>query len=253
MKPAFCSIAVRDEPLDSIVPRLASIGYEGIEIWGPHLEEFVGRRSLPELAQLLEAHQLPAACLSPYFDFVTSDEKAHESRQAAARAVEAATALGRPLVRLFTGPAASAQATPEQWERAITSLREVCDAGAPHGITFVVEVHPDNLMDTTASTLLLLNRVGRANLRVNLDIFNLFARGEDVIWALNELYPHTAHIHLKNRREGKPALLDEGELEYSPFMTALRDRWYGGYLSVEWFGPDPYWAAAESLSYLRSF
>lgn len=250
MKTSFCSIALKEEPLAEIAARVAAIGYDGIEIWGPHLEQFLANQEIAVLSGLLERHHLQAACLSPYFDFVSSAEKAQESIAAAQRYAAYAEALHCERIRVFTGPAGSAQATEEQWDRAVESLRAVCDASP---CTFVLEVHPNNLMDTTEATIELLRRVHRENLRVNLDIYNLFEIGEPVLWALNELYPYTAHTHLKNRREGKPALLEEGGMEYEPFLTALQERWYDGYLSVEWFGPDPYWAAEQDLAYLRTF
>lgn len=35
----FCSIAFRDEAIEAIIPRLAQIGYDAVEIWANHVVE----------------------------------------------------------------------------------------------------------------------------------------------------------------------------------------------------------------------
>ena len=34
----FCSIAFRTEPIEEIIPKLARLGYQGVEIWGHHID-----------------------------------------------------------------------------------------------------------------------------------------------------------------------------------------------------------------------
>jgi len=45
--------------------------------------------------------------------------------------------------------------------------------------------------------------------------------------------------------------LGEGAMDYAPFLRALAEVNYGGYVSVEWFGPEPNRAAETELAYLR--
>ena len=106
-------------------------------------------------------------------------------------------------------------------------------------------------MDTTASTLEILRRVARENLKVLLDIHNLFAMSEDPVEALHELYSHTVHVHLKNFHGNKICYLDEGDMDYQPFISVLRSKGYSRYLSVEWFGEEPWGAAEREISTLR--
>jgi 3-dehydroshikimate dehydratase len=94
------------------------------------------------------------------------------------------------------------------------------------------------------------------NLSVNLDIYNLYAVGEDPVQSLKRLYPWIHHVHLKNRTrsasDGKTDLpLAQGDMNYREFLLALADLNYGGYVSVEWFGKAPDQAAVREMTYLQ--
>jgi 3-dehydroshikimate dehydratase len=86
-----------------------------------------------------------------------------------------------------------------------------------------------------------------------LDIHNLLAVGEDPVEALQLLFPHIAHVHVKNFRGEKACYLDEGDMNYLPFINALQSTGYSRYLSVEWFGEEGWSAAEHEISILRSW
>jgi len=43
MKIGICSIAFKDERIEEIIPKVAKLGYEGIQIWGKHLQDYLKR------------------------------------------------------------------------------------------------------------------------------------------------------------------------------------------------------------------
>jgi uncharacterized protein (DUF362 family)/sugar phosphate isomerase/epimerase len=254
IRPSICSIAWRNDPIESILSLVARAGYLGLEAWGPHLDRFAQEQgSLIPLAQHFSASGLTVPMISAYFDMEKDPEG---SLEIARRYAGYAAILQAPLIRVFTRGGDSAQASIGTWRKVVANLREVCRIGADQGLAYAIETHDGHLHDTTETTLRLIRQVGAPNLGVNLDIFNLFAIGEDPVRALKRLLPWLRIVHLKNgMREGATyrngAPLAEGAMDYRPFLQALAEANYGGYASIEWFGPDPSGAAFSEMTFLR--
>ncbi len=251
---SMCSIAWKEASLQEIVPIVAGAGYEGIELWGPHVQRFLDEGgTLAGLKSLLDEAGLAVPMISPYMDLAEDQEA---SLALAERVVGWAAALGAPLVRVFVRGGPSAQADHATWEKVVAGLKALCRIGASQGIAFALETHQNHLHDTSASTLRLIRQVGADNLGVNLDIHNLFDMGEDPVLAARKLMPYTRIMHLKNGRivDGKLKYgvpLAEGNMDYGPFMAEVLRLNYGGYASIEWFGGDPAAAARSELAYMR--
>jgi len=252
MNIAMCTIAWKPTAIETVLPIIAAAGYDGAELWGPHLDRFVSEHdSLDPLVEQLAKLGLRVPMVSAYFDLVNEPD---EGLAVAMRHVHYALRLGAPFVRVFTGGGSSA-AEPTVWDAVADVLAEICTLAAPYGVDLALETHQGHLHDSTSGTLRLLQMIKAPNLGVNLDIYNLFAIGEDPLAALEQLAPWLRIVHLKNARrlagESQPCGIAEGDLDYCPFLRALRERGYDGYLSVEWFGPEPERAAVSELASIR--
>lgn len=268
MKTSFCSIAFRKSPqnITDIIPIIANMGYDAIEIWGNH---FLDLR-LEDIRDSLRENDLRAAMVSPYLDFTGGPEKRNESIAIAEDFTEKALAVGSPNIRVFTGVVGSAEASDEQWRCAVSALKRICGSAAGTGINFALETHPKTLVDTVDSTLRLIDAVGADNLRVNLDIYHLWEIHHDPLWVFDQLKPFVCHVHAKNAdlppssSSNHPLLhdrqasqeiygvtyLDEGKMSYPEFIFELKKYGFDGYISVEWFGDNVIEAAEHELSYL---
>ncbi len=254
MRAAMCSIAWREDAIQKVAPRVAAAGYAGIEVWGPHVDRLVAEGGqVAELAQQLGELGLAVPMVSAYFDLARDPEGSVETARCALGYCQA---LGSPLLRVFTGGGNSDRASIGAWRAVVAGLRRLCSMAAERGVELALETHDGHLHDTTDSTLRLIRQVGMPNLGVNLDICNLFVRGEDPVAALKRLEPYLRILHLKNSRceagrwqSGMP--LGEGAMDYGTFLSALARSHYGGYVSIEWFGPNPDAAAVSELAYLR--
>ncbi len=254
IRPSMCSIAWRNDPVEQVIPIVAEAGYSGIELWGPHVDHYAQEHGeLRSLAALLQRYGLQVPMISPYFDLATDLEG---SLELARRTLDQCRELGAPLVRVFTRGGDSAKASTTTWRTVVAGLKQLCELAAAQGIGMAMETHGGHLHDTTASTLRLIRQVGMDNLCVNLDIFNLYAIGEDPLRALKRLLPWVRILHLKNAvweggkwRSGAP--LAAGAMDYAAFLQALAESNYGGFASIEWFGTDPATAATGELAYLR--
>lgn len=251
----FCSIAFRDQPVEALIPRLARLGYDGIEIWGGQIEH----RTPDELAairRLCVGHGLRIAAISPYF-WLTRDlpELLARSFATAERFVAIAHALagpdGPPLIRTFVdaGPdgIGSAVATPAQWARAVGALRRI--TALDRGVGFAVETHINTLADTPASAQRLLAAVDAPNLCINYQP----AEGDPVPgWRL--LRPAVRHLHLQGPHgPAGGGYLEDGGHRLPELLAALRADGYAGTLSVEYCWQGATWErAASARDWLRA-
>jgi uncharacterized protein (DUF362 family)/sugar phosphate isomerase/epimerase len=252
LRAAMCSIAWREAPLEQALPIIAAAGYNGVEIWGPHLERWEQEHGgLETLASALRELGLQVPMISGYYDLV---KDLPGSLATARRYLAYARILGAPLLRVFTGGGDSALATIPLWRAVVSGLGELCALGRAQGVGMALETHQGHLHDTTASTLRLIRQVGMDNLYVNLDIYNLFMRGEEPVRALKRLLPWVRILHLKSGRQERKfvgAPLAESDMDYPALLRALAEANYGGYVSIEWFGGHPEAAAPQELAFLR--
>jgi 3-dehydroshikimate dehydratase len=265
MKTSFCSIALRDEQIKFVIPKVAAIGYDGIEIWGQHLEDYMQTRgSIQSLKGILEEHKLAVSSISPIFNFTGTADDRHQGIVLGKRYIDFAEALDRPIIRTLTGSKGSAEAAPEDWQHAVDSLRELCEAAQPRGICMALEIHPKTLTDTIPSTVKLLNDVNYPNLRVVYDAWHVFCEGKaDPVASIDTLFPYIIHVHARNKTIKKRVAfgadvrcMEEGDLDYKPVLEKLKQKNYLGHVSVEWFGLDRtiVWEIAErELKFLKQF
>lgn len=251
MKMGFC--LQRDLIDDAkLLARLDELGYDGVEVWGYTFDKL----GVDGVRETLAPYGFEMASVNPYFDFTTSDETYEDSLRMIDEYVGYALELGAKRIRTFTSKMNSIEtsdaATPEEWERGINGLREVCDRAAPHGIQAVMEVHfgDGQLYDTSESTLRLLNEVGRDNLTVNLQPP---LRGETLQESAERLGPYTTHLHAHNWEGGWGTFkyLDDGDEDFEAFLRTVRKHGFDGYVSIEHAVWDPYGFAEHNAAYLK--
>ena len=252
----FCTIAFQknkwgrdrtvERPLGRIVPVVAAAGYDAIEIWGPHLAA-LSEADLGRAERLLSESGVRVAMVSPYFDFTTSPETASRSLDLGRRTLALARRIGSRAVRCFTGYVGSAEATEEQWRRAVRSLQALADEGPD--VLWALETHGRNLMDTVESSERLVGEAGRPNVRL---ILQPATFGEAYLGASRRLAGLSCHVHAANSRQGRGTDLASGQMDWRAILALLDRAGFDGYVSVEWMGDDPEAAARREAPYLAA-
>ena len=231
--------------LSEIIRMLHRAGYEGVEIWEPHIHD-LSDADLDALRRQLDVAGMTVAAISPYFNLTQSDETAAASIAAGRKLVEQARRLGAPTIRVFAGHLGSAAATPEHWARSVRSLQTLADSAPLH---WVVEPHAGTLADSIAMQLRYLREVNRPNVKAIYQATNL---RPDYLGALDQLTPYIAHIHANNSDGDAPyPPLEGGELAYAEIVERLRRMNFTGFISVEYLGDDPQTAMTREIEYLR--
>ncbi len=207
-KIGFCNFYTHFSP-EQLCSRLREYKFDGIELWPNPLRDYGVKR----WAKALENEGLACLQLCPYFNFMEGPLKISESRKQLEDFMRVAEGLACKRIRVFTGPpwgegvVGADQATPEQWDAAIGSLREFCDCADQEDMELCLECHGGSLMENSSSTLRLISSIGRPNLTVNLQLPLL---NEDWKVSLEKLGAHTSHLHIHNWTRG----MGEGELTY---------------------------------------
>ena len=207
--------------------RLRDCGFDGIELWPDALQQ----HGPAVWATALRQAGLQCLQLCPYFNFMHGDESVRASRQLLTESLDHARVLGCRRLRVFTGPpwgqgvVGARQATPAQWDTAITELRAFCYIAGQAGVELCLECHEGSLMEDSPSALRLLRAVNRPNLTTNLQLLLLHEPWET---SVHHLAPYTTHIHIHNwtvpvtKFEGADlTFLDAGIFDWRPVLRQL--------------------------------
>jgi len=108
-----------------------------------------------------------------------------------------------------------------------------------------------NFINTCADALRIIERVGRPNLRLHLDVKAMSSEPRPIAETIRQYLPHTGHFHANDANLRGPGF---GPIDFVPIFRALQDGDYLGWISVEVFdfAPDPETIARESIRYMRA-
>lgn len=253
MKLSICTISFRHHliSIEQVARWAKDERFDGIELWGAHAKN-LGTESRYGAAWLAD-YGLVVSMLS---DYLPLDATEQELRSAVARLTRLARRWGTKKLRTFAGRAASSQVAAADRRRLTARLRLACDLAGDAELDLLVELHPNTLADTAASTAQLLSEVAHPALGINFDVLHVWEAGEEPSDVLQLLRPFVRHFHLKNiahrsqlevfspsnvyaasgSRVGMVPLL-QGAFDYRTFLGQLISN-PELEASLEWFGDD---------------
>lgn len=198
-------------------------------------------------------HHLAWASVNAGGDFMVETGLDAEIARACADVARAAALRPRTIIVFAgwqprTGPAVEAQIA--------AALRAVCACAAGFGLAVALENH-GGPTTTAAQVNRLLDRVGAANLAVNVDAANVLFYGQDPLAFLRELRHPVGFTHCKSVRyaAGRPAYcrLRDGVIDYRPLLAQLAEAGYAGTHAIEYEdAADIEAGAADDLATLRA-
>src|SRR2546429_2396249 len=152
--PGLVSVTFRQLAPAAVVDLAVRAGLCGIE-WGAdvHVPDVPAAR---RVASLTGDAGLVVACYGSYLRLGEGDGDPRA-------VVDAATALGAPLIRVWAGRLPSTQAGAAHWTAVVDDARRVAALAADAGIEIAFEYHRNTLIDTRTSALRLLELVDRPN------------------------------------------------------------------------------------------
>ncbi len=124
------------------------------------------------------------------------------------------------------------------------AIRAIARVVRGQGLTLLLHQHDAEMMDDARNWRYWLQHTDAADTRICFDTHWAHRAGQDVMALLRECRPRLESLHLRNSRQGVWwENLDDGDLNYRPLATHLRETNYQGYLMVELA-----WESATRLS-----
>ena len=271
MKLGYSTWGMPTIPIDTSIPHLAQLGFDGIELtvlpgYTTELSTLDSdKRS--QIASLLAKHDLRLQAIAAHSSLLT-DEEAHAQNMqrlkgAVDLAVDLAQEAGLPVVNTISG------GKPEQWEELkallVERTHELVEYAQSRDVTIAMQPRIRTMIDTPEKMLEVLDLVGSPHLKVNFDISHSVVVGMPIEYAVAALAPHSVHTHVQDYRAGDPdfefLIPGEGDFDYTTYLKAMEKHGYNGFITVELSvmvqrrdSYDPFAAAALSYRVLsRAF
>jgi sugar phosphate isomerase/epimerase len=279
MKPALFSVSYAglwgqaSLVLPEVIARAGRLGFPSVMIMGkrPHLSPL---DATPGFLKALKATLKDAgvACdvIAGYTNLAPASATEVPTLEFQIAYVESlariSAELGASVVRIFTAYEMAGQDLHTQWNRVVTTIREMCDRVAAHRVTLAIQNHHDLALHTDA-LLDLVTEIDRPNCKAGFDAWSPALRGEDLYEAARKAAPYTAittnadYVRIP-RYHYQPSLVNyerqspdwvravpfgTGFIDYPAFFQGLRDGGFTGLAVYEICSPVRGGGAVENL------
>ena len=251
-RPIFISVMQYEDRLKSgaatvfdVIETAHQMGADGVELrretW-PHWQA-----ELPAARARIEELGLLAA----YATHVTLFPSAPDGQQTLLQDIDAAAALGSPILRVFQGPAPDRDDAPA-WQAA----RAAVDHAAAQDIVIALENYVGMPGGKLAEIARVLAQIASPALGTNIDIGNYAQHNQDVVDAIQTIGSRAVYAHLKDKSgvSGEPPIpLGDGILPLRDILHALDQLPQQVLYCFEFRGGDDPEAGIErSLAFLRN-
>ena len=170
---------------------LAEMGLSSIDIFQHHVAQW----GIESLREGLADSGLDCSCFYIKGDLLATGEEREKVDEDFARGIDAAKALGAPLI--FTYGTQHTHEGADAREAYIGALRERNRQVLDSGMTLAIE-NAGMLARTPEHLLAIIEVLGDEGLRLCPDVGNFSIWGIDEVDAIRRLLPWTAHVHLKD-------------------------------------------------------
>lgn len=224
-----------------LIRKAADMGFDGVEIaiFEPSDVDVEATRDA------LKAAGMECTCCSILGgdrDLISDDPTIRENAKKYMKdCIEISAALDSPI---FCGPLYSAvgklvgrSRTQEEWDLAVTGLKEVAKIAGDNGVTLAME--PLNRFETyfiniAEDAVKLARDVDHPNVKVHLDTFHMNIEEKDLYKAIKNTGEFLAHMHCCENDRGAPG---SGHVDWDGVFKALHEVNYDGWITIESFVP----------------
>lgn len=287
MKLGFHSGAFFNDPLTVIIPRLAALGYQGIELnaqsfpmAAPHVTPELSSKARAEIRDLVRdqgmeissvsAHEFGENCL------VDTDQRETQRHLDYIKGcVDLATDVGTNVVHILAGQPPGGVSREKAWAGLLENLTTSINYAEERNVALSLEAVVGSIVPTISELSKLLGDLGEAKLYVNFDPTHFYIADEDPAEGVRLMGARIVHVHVKDAKkipagfefpplpEGTMRITTEfeylrpgaGEMDFVAFLGALREVGYDGFLSTEYEGvffgylEDPWEVALQTKSF----
>jgi len=261
--------------IEEAIQRIASIGYEGIELLAdvPHAWP-AGLLDVHKQAirRSLERHNMGLANINAFMMRAVSDVRQpywHPSWlepdpwyrkvrvEHTKRAIQLAAELGAPSISTEPGgPLPEGVSYTQALKLFAEELKPVLEMAEKAGVSLLIEPEPGLLIERPDQYLELYDLLRSEKLGLNFDVGHIFCVGLDVAEAVRTAAGHIRHVHLEDipaSRAHQHLVPGQGAIDFGPILDALVEVGYTGWITIELYPyiEDPDTAASVALSELK--
>lgn len=251
--------------LSDFIHHADELGFSSVMIAGkrPHLSPLdADEERIFELKKALVAARIRCDVLAAYTNLLlpsgVGGEVPHLEFQIAyvESLAHIARELGAKFVRIFTAYENDGQDLQWQWRNCVSTIREMCDRAAAHGVSLAIQNHHDIGLHTE-SLIELLTDIDRPNCHLGFDAWSPALRGENLYESAKLAAPHTvittnADYLRTPRYRYRPEMVNydrqptdwvravpfgKGFIDYSAFFQGLQDGGFDGTAVFEMCSP----------------
>lgn len=270
MKQSLSTFVYYRYTLEEAIKRIASFGYDGVEIWGgrPHAYfEDMGAKRIESIRKLLEENNLGISNFIPaQFRYPSNIGTSHkEIRENSVKYIknniDVANALGAPYVSICPGFSVYPESRKEAYQGLLKSIEEILAYNSKvDGDTMVIlePAHPmeTDLVATCAQAIEIIDIFGKENLGILPDLGHLRLNKEPIADTFDFIKDYKYHIHIADNLGVNDDHLcpGDGNMDYSIFIEKIRELSYDGYICSEiGFGntDDPDIVVKRNIEFMR--
>ena len=272
---AFSTNAYMRFPFEEAAARIASAGYEGLELmadvphaWPAGLLEGPKRAIRDAMTRNglafsnVNAFMMNAIAdhRQPYWypSFIEPDEGYRRVRiDHTYRAIDLCAEMGAPHITTEPGgPLAPGQSRQSAIDLFVEVLKPLAEHAHRRGVLLLVEPEPGLLIETTEQYLEVAERVDAPSIGLNFDVGHAYCMAEDIPEQVHRLAGHTRHYHFEDiapTRVHHHLIPGLGAIDFAAIVAAIESTGYGGWITVELYPnvDDPDGAARGAMDVLR--
>lgn len=246
MKLSQSSFVYFNFSLQEAIRRLHKVGYQGIEVWGgrPHAYRHDLDDEIKDILALLDrfgmtvCNFIPAQFRYPSILCSLNEHVRRDSVRYIQDAIDNAIRLGSPSVSLCAGMTLFGEDLDDGWAQLRQSIVELLDYTEGTDIVLLIEpahAAESTLILTVQDGLRMIEEIQSERLGILLDTGHANVNGEDLAQAISSLNDVPFHIHIDDNNGDSDAHLipGEGNIDFTPFVEALREINYQGFVSAE--------------------
>jgi hydroxypyruvate isomerase len=238
----FCpnlSMLFKEVDLVERFRRAAEAGFSAVEFWWPSGED-LGRveAAIKEAGLEVALFNFDAGDMPSGDRGLLSDpERQQQFRDNVPVALDLARSVGCPRLNALVGLELDGVDTAEQLELARDNLAWAADQAAEHGIDVMIEAvntfeNGPYLLPTTRAAADFVERVGRDNVRLQYDAYQMQRMEGNIVATLRERIGSIGHVQVADSPDrGEPG---SGELNYRYVFTVLEELSYDGWVGLEY-------------------
>jgi sugar phosphate isomerase/epimerase len=244
MKLGYSTWGMPTVPIDVIIPHLAKLGYDGVELTiipGYSIElSSLTADERKRIRQMLLDYNLELPAIAAHTSLIERDPDLHANNwRRLTGAVDLALdwALNGNPPAIDTTPGGK----PEEWEmlkpHLVERTAELVEYAAARGVVIAMEPHVGSSINSPARVLELLDLVQSPYLKVNFDISHFNIQNMPIEETVAALAPVSAHTHVKDERGTVPdfefLIPGEGIFDYVRYLKTMAEYGYTGTISAE--------------------